>query len=340
MHRQTVTGGKRSEQESAMARPAASRPAGGAAASLLRLQRQVGNRAVVKLVQRHCYEQFDSLAEARDANIYSRTLLTLQERHRIVDHESKRFTDGERDNVLKQNMEAYGRLTDDATGKRLERQDMSVAPHVDHRYPKASGGTNSFKNARVIAAGANLTKGSKTTRHLEEGEQNDDVLAQEPTKALKPYRDLDDSEFTIYRYGLFSADQKALILQANEDYYGTLTSDTTGEELERADPRRIAQVDHILDKGSGGCSFYFNAQVISSSSNASKSGLRGADEEREEKSDYDRGTTTLRQYFEGRPASKKRKEPEPKSPPSSRTRSRTKGKDEGTGTTNKKRRLV
>jgi hypothetical protein len=274
-----------------------------AAAFVLDVQRLSGNQAVLgmlrrayagptsgvmpSVVQRHCFEQFATYAEAKAANPYADEHLDDQADERITNHVGEGFGLAERANIKQTNKDGHaGKLTSDRDGAELHDQDVSKTPHVDHRFPASRGGTNRYANARVMPANENISKGQK----LE--------LDREPDAPLAPYRLLLDFG-TRGKGWPFSADQKREIYSANRAHYSSdkITSDVDGKtKLERYDSSTVADIDHIQAKSDGGCNYYFNAAVIAKDKNIAKSGTRGAENPNDEL-DWKLGETTLKKYF-------------------------------------------
>jgi 5-methylcytosine-specific restriction endonuclease McrA len=263
------------------------------AAAILRLQHAVGNRAVSRLIQRHCYEQFGSYADAKAANIYSQALLDDQKDDKIQKHERAKFSGGEIFKILNVNKAASGRnaiVSDNDASRVLTRQDLNKTPHVDHRFPKSKGGTNSFRNARIISAKENIAKSATTD------------LEGVPDEALDPYKALDDTNVVIQKFGEFTTEQKSAIYLANERHYGKLKSDSNKAELGRIDSSAVPHIDHVIPKSGGGCNFYFNASVLPADENIDKGGVRKRFGRRgefdDESGDYATGEMTLEEYYE------------------------------------------
>jgi 5-methylcytosine-specific restriction endonuclease McrA len=267
------------------------------AAAILRLQHAVGNRAVSRLIQRHCYEQFGSYADAKAANKYSQALLDDQKDDKIQKHERAKFSGGDIFKILNVNKAASGRnaiVSDRDASKVLTRQDLDKTPHVDHRFPKSKGGTNSYKNARIISAKENIAKSATTD------------LKGVPDEALDPYKALDDTNVVIQKFGEFTPEQKSAIYLANEMHYGKLKSDSTKAELGRIDSSAVPHIDHIVPKSEGGCNYYFNASVLPADVNIDKGGMRKKfgklGEFYDESGDYEIGEMTLEKYYEKKQA--------------------------------------
>jgi 5-methylcytosine-specific restriction endonuclease McrA len=158
-----------------------------------------------------------------------------------------------------------GQITSDSDGSDLFLQDTNTTPHVDHRYPKSKGGSNSYTNAAVIPAKANIAKSDKLD------------LGSEPDTALPPYLGLHDPP-GLMKGKDFSKDQKTAIYKANVTYYGKgdIVSDNDGRtRLEPHDSAEVPHIDHITPKSTGGSNYYFNARVISAEENIKKGGQRG-----------------------------------------------------------------
>lgn len=266
-------------------------PAGGPAvaltpSALMALQRSAGNRAVAEVLtaQRHCYSAYDSYAEAKKANAYSHELLDLQ-KGRINQYERKLFKPDQIKRILDVNREENrGSIRSDVPPRiKLRRQKMAVVPHVDHRYPKSRGGTNSFANAAVLPAGENISK------------SNSLLLATEPVTPLPPYATLDDNAYTVGHYRDYAADQKKEIYKANRAHNaGVVRSDTPARKvLTNVDISKVPHVDHVLARSDGGCAFYFNAAVLPGDKNIAKGGVRGADND----TDFEVGEMTLKKYY-------------------------------------------
>jgi 5-methylcytosine-specific restriction endonuclease McrA len=212
-------------------------------------------------------EDYGSWDEATDANKYSEALLGRQRTHPLRRHIGLPFTEQERQNVLRINRTDNGGVlrSDDPPHHRLYVRDTSLIPHVDHRYPRVSGGTNSYANAMVLSGHANMVKNATPT------------LKREPDKPLKQYEELWRDEGPVTRFAKFSAEQREAILDANRDYWGVgaIVDDADGETvLEDPDPERVPQVDHITPQSDGGSTYYFNAAVIGGSANSRKGGKR------------------------------------------------------------------
>lgn len=219
-----------------------------------------------QFIQRNRPEDFKSYEEAKKANKYSQELLDGQAKDKLEDHIGKGFTSEEIKNIYKVNKKVDNKIHSDSDGRELKRQDTSTTPHVDHRFPKAKGGTNSFRNAAVLSAKSNISKSDKTTE-----------IKQEPSESLKPYKDLDDSNHTIEKRREFSAEQKKDIYKANINYYkkGGIISDEDGKtSLTGFDSSKVPHVDHITPKSDEGSSYYFNAQILAANENIKKGGVK------------------------------------------------------------------
>lgn len=253
----------------------ASTPAALGPADVLALQRSVGNRMTGRIlsqrpsgdsaahVQRHCFDKYDTYDEAKQANPYSKKLLSSQKSSPISAHFQQGFQPIAAA-ILEINMGKNATYHSDTDPTQpLYLQDMEVTPHVDHRFPKSKNGTNSFKNARVISASDNITKGNKV-----------DTVA-EPNKALKPYQALSDEGFVIGPQRNFTPEQKNLIYAANKAYYGagSVVSDLDKvTKLAGNDSSEVAHIDHIMPRSGGGCNYAFNAAVLPADENISKGG--------------------------------------------------------------------
>ncbi|MFN8528712.1 MAG: hypothetical protein U0670_08890 [Anaerolineae bacterium] len=265
-------------------------------AAVLALQRTIGNRAVSKLIQRNRPEEFESFEEAKNATPSSRDLLDEQADDTLDEHIGKPFKAEEINAIYESNTSGYddGEIHSESDGETLYLQDTGTTPHVDHRFPKARGGSNSFTNAAVIPASANISKSDKTE------------LSAEPTKALPPYKNLDESNYTIGGFMNFNANQKKDIYTANKLYYssstkvkpgdrGKVISDDDGKTpLEGYDSSQVPHIDHITPKSDEGSSFYFNAAVLSAAENTSKGGVKG---KRKERYDWLELQMTLEEYY-------------------------------------------
>ena len=252
---------------------------------------QQGSGATGGVVQLERPEDFTTYEEAKNFNAYSRAHLDEQENDLLREHIGKSFTADERDNIYATNEQANrGQLSSDSDGTALTRMDSSTVPHVDHRFPKSKGGSNSYTNAAVIPALENIQKSDKVD------------LAAEPMVALAPYRKLKDPP-GVMRGADFSAEQKQRIYDANIAHYrarggnGWIVSDADKRtRLERSDSADLPHVDHITPKSDDGSNYYFNAKVISAEENIQKGGVRariGTDRE-ERYDDLELGLTLPR----------------------------------------------
>jgi hypothetical protein len=297
--------------ERVAAGPAAGTPV--AAAGLLGLQRAVGNRAVARLLQRslvppavlqrHCYEEYATFAQARRANPYSEKHLDTQKNDPIDRHERRGFDPNQRAAIIQTNKDDHGgRIISDADGAtELFELDVATTPHIDHRFPSQKGGSNSFMNARVLSAAENLAKSSNAT----------DLAADpaNPGDALPQYQGLAATyPGSVGRYGRFSAEQREAIKAANRAHNGgTLKSDVSGAALGGGDSSTLAHIDHIKPKSRRGCNYYFNAQVIPADANITKSNLLEGETKRrsqfvsveneDEISDDEVGRMSLEKYY-------------------------------------------
>lgn len=244
------------------------------------------------VVQRNSFEDYDTYEEAKDATTYSKALLDKQKDDRIEDHFQKRFDPEQQEKIYKANKRHYGGediISDLDQSTVLVKQDTKLVPHIDHRFPKSRGGSNSHANAAVLPAEGNIKKSNK----LE--------LSEEPTTPLAPYKYMGlTTPFADNKVGTFrefSSEQRAQILSDNRLYYdkGSPVSDVDGKtKLARYDTTRIPHIDHITAKGEGGTNFYFNAAVLPASSNMIKSGKKG----RQFDLSYAVGNMTLKEYYE------------------------------------------
>ncbi|WP_210437186.1 hypothetical protein [Oxynema aestuarii] len=243
------------------------------------------------VIQRYSYSDFATYKDAKNATIYSKELLDEQKKHTIGEHSQKLFTSDQASKIYEVNKKYYkdGKIhsDDESDPKILEKQDTTITPHIDHRFPKSKGGTNSFANAAVISARDNISKNNKTDQK------------KEPVTSLPAYKDLlkEEENFKIGRYQEFTQAQKDLIYQANKKYYGqnSIISDNDGiTPLNGLDSSRVPHIDHITAKSEGGTNFYFNAQVLPANTNIKKSGKRGKPYD----GDWDIEEFTLEQYYQ------------------------------------------
>ena len=69
----------------------------------------------------------------------------------IADHVGRAFSQAQRNKIYQTNEDANGgQLTSDTDGNHLTLAPSSLVPHVDHRFPKSAGGSNSYANAAVL----------------------------------------------------------------------------------------------------------------------------------------------------------------------------------------------
>ncbi|MDD5033796.1 MAG: DUF4157 domain-containing protein, partial [Methylococcaceae bacterium] len=229
------------------------------------------------LAQRYRPSDFSDYEEAKDANPYSREYLDTQKGDTLDTHIGKEFSGTERNNIYTKNIEENGGddiHSDIAPYAALYLQDTSTTPHVDHRYPKSKGGSNSFSNAAVIPADKNIAKSDK----LE--------LEEEPKDALDPYASLDDGDYVIGVGRNFNDAQKKEIYDANRKYYREEGFDLANDEAMSDDPNdddlvlsghdssQVPNVDHITPRSDHGTNYYFNAQVLPADENIQKGGVR------------------------------------------------------------------
>jgi hypothetical protein len=235
----------------------------------------VQNLAGVGVVQRNGIDDFETYKDAKKATIYSEALLDTQKDDPINDHFQKGFDSGQQREIYDTNKAHYDTedqdIISDADGTtKLIKQNTDLVPHIDHRFPKSRGGSNSHFNAAVLPAKGNIKKSNK----LE--------LEGEPATPLEPYKLLaTSSAFAPHKVGAFrdfSSEQRAEILSMNRMFYdkGSPVSDVDGKtKLARYDTTRTPHIDHITAKGEGGTNYYFNASVLPASSNIQKSGRKG-----------------------------------------------------------------
>ncbi len=254
--------------------------------------RAAQNRMGVEVVQRYGIEDFDTYEEAKEATIYSKALLDEQKDDPINDHFQKKFDSGQQTQIYEANKAYYevDEIVSDADGETvLKKQNTKLVPHIDHRFPKSRGGTNSYLNAAVLPAEGNIKKSNK----LE--------LTEEPTTPLEPYRLLAvSSAFASSKVGTFrefSQEQRAEILSHNKSHYDSTSpvSDVDGKtKLAKYDTTRIPHIDHITAKSEGGTNYYFNASVLPASTNMQKSGRKG----RQFDINAEIGEMSLAKYYE------------------------------------------
>ena len=256
---------------------------------LVHVLQQRGDPGPVGVVQLHRPEDYSSYAEAKDTNKYSRKLLDKQRTSKLASRVGKPFTPAQRNLIYDVNEEASGgQLTSDADGRNLYRQDTDATPHVDHRFPKSKGGTNSYANAAVLPAKVNIQKSDNLVE-----------LSADPDVALPAYQGLVDPPQGVMRGKDFSKEQRDAIYAANMAHYGrgSIVSDDDGATLlAKWDSSEVANVDHIFPRSAGGSSFYFNATVISAQENIQKGGERG-NPDPAEFYDYAELQMTLEQYY-------------------------------------------
>jgi 5-methylcytosine-specific restriction endonuclease McrA len=252
------------------------------------LQQRGGPAGAAGAVQLFRPENFKTLDEAKDRTTqYSKALLHEQLHDKLGQHIGKEFTAAEREKIYRVNKGRTKDIRSDVDKKILHRQDLDKTPHVDHRYPKSLGGSNSYKNAAVLPARVNLAKSAKVR------------LKRPPTQPLAPYRDLVDPD-VVETHREFSAEQRRAIYQANKDYYGVgqLVSDHDKKtRLEPYDSEQVPHIDHITPRSSGGSSYYFNARVVSAATNLDKGGQRGGSQG-ENKYGYDERRMTLGEFID------------------------------------------
>ncbi|MEM8639199.1 MAG: hypothetical protein AAGG51_10345 [Cyanobacteria bacterium P01_G01_bin.54] len=234
-------------------------------------------------------EDFNSYKDAEAATIYSQKLLKKQKSDTLEEHIGAPFTTEEINAIYTVNRDQSkdNEIHSDSNKNLLKKQDTKVTPHVDHRFPKAKGGSNSFTNAAVLSAASNIAKSDKGK------------IKQEPDNPLKPYKNLKDSDHNIIAGGEFSAAQKKEIYEANKAYYGKgkIVSDEDGKtELEQYDSSSVPHVDHITPKSKEGSSYFFNAQVLSAEDNIQKGGSRK--KKRTERYGWLESQMTLEEYYQ------------------------------------------
>jgi len=257
---------------------------------LVHVVQQRGAPGPAEVVQLNRPEDYANYAEAKNANMYSRALLDRQRGDTLEAHVGKAFTSAERDRIYAVNKGGTTQITSDTDDSNLYLQDTDVTPHVDHRFPKSKGGSNSYTNAAVLPAKLNIQKSDQLD------------LTKEPDLALPPYRKLVDPVNGVMAVKDFSQDQKKAIYKANIAYYGqgSIVSDHDEvTELEKWDSSEVPHVDHISPKSAGGSSFYFNAKVISAEENVQKGGERGGTGG-EADYDYFELNMTLTEYYKNK----------------------------------------
>lgn len=259
------------------------------------LQQQAATSA--GLVQCFRPEDFNSLDEAQDTPYGEYLYKQLDDP--ISKHVGQPFSPAQRNNIYDTNVRNHkGKLRSDTDpGQELFLQNTDETPHVDHRFPKSAGGSNSFANAAVLSAATNISKGNRIT------DVDHDPA---PAEALAPYQHFgthpQQYPSTVGNGRLFSNDQRTAIYNANRQYYndGEIHSDLPGHEtLFGNDSSQIPHVDHITPKVDGGTNYYFNARVISAEENLEKG---GGDRPpigfgRKERYDYPVSEMNLVEYF-------------------------------------------
>lgn len=236
---------------------------------LITQMQTIRSAATAPVVQRNCFQDFSSYSQAKNATIYSKALLDEQKDDPIKQHFQKNFDNNQQYKIYDVNKKHYSRneIISDSDGTTpLVKADSDTVPHIDHRFPKSQGGTNSFNNAAVLSASKNMAKSNKL------------VIGKEPDKPLAPYVNLKDNNYNIGFAKGFSANQRQDILNANTNYYGQgcPVSDEDGTtKLGKYDTTQIPHVDHIKAKSEGGSNYYFNAMVLPASENIEKSGKKG-----------------------------------------------------------------
>jgi 5-methylcytosine-specific restriction endonuclease McrA len=227
---------------------------------------QRGGGTTEGVVQRKRPEEFKTYQEAKNFNAYSKAHLDEQGSDPLSAHVGQPFGPTERKNIYATNEARNGgQLTSDSDPLRtLTRLDSTVVPHVDHRFPKSQGGTNSYTNARVISAEENIRKSDKRE------------LSKEPVKALAQYSKLKDPSQGVMKGADFSAEQKNKIYEANIKHYGdgSIHSDSDASKLERSDSSELPHVDHVTPKSDYGTNYYFNAKLIAADENIKKGGVK------------------------------------------------------------------
>lgn len=256
----------------------------------------VQNSVKIGVVQRMGIDDFETYNDAKDFNIYSRALLDTQKNDPINKHFQKKFDANQQREIYRVNQEHYGKgsiISDDDGETILIKQNTDLVPHIDHRFPKSRGGSNSYLNAAVLPAKGNIKKSNK----LE--------LEEEPGKPLEPYKYLAlSSAFAPSKVGAFrdfTSEQRSEILSANRLHYdkGSPVSDVDGKtKLARYDTSHTPHIDHMTPKGEGGTNYYFNANVMPASDNIEKSGRKG----RQFDINAEIGEMSLKKYYERKAA--------------------------------------
>jgi hypothetical protein len=221
-------------------------------------------------------EHFDTLDEAQNTP-YGEFLYT-QMNDPLSRHVDKPFSSTQRNNIYKANeYNNHGQLRSDTSpDQELFPVNTDETPHVDHRYPKSAGGSNSYANAAVLSAATNISKGNRPT---------DITHDPDATEALAPYQHFQQHPQAypgnVGVGMLFSQAQRDAIYAANRQYYqtqlpdpqGEIHSDSAGHEaLFGNDSSQIPHIDHITPKAQNGTNYYFNARVISAEENIQKGG--------------------------------------------------------------------
>jgi len=241
------------------------------------------------VIQRYGIDDFDTYSEAKKATIYSRAMLDRQTGP-IENYFKQKFNAQQQDAIYDTNIEHYGQdeiISDEDGRTELVKQDTELVPHIDHRFPKSQGGSNSYVNAAVLAAKANMIKGARLT------------VTQEPDVPLAPYATLHNSAAFRGKVGRgrgFTTEQRNAILAANKNYYGKGTPVSDADQktkLAKFDTSHIPHIDHITPMSEGGTNFYFNAAVVPASSNIEKGGAKG----RAPDIDHEIGKLSLKAYY-------------------------------------------
>jgi len=266
------------------------------------LQQQAATPA--GMVQCSRPEDYKSLAEAQNTPYGEHLYEQLDDP--ISKHVGQPFSPAQRNNIYATNARDHnGELhSDTRPGQELFPQNTDETPHVDHRFPKSAGGSNSSANAAVLSAATNISKGNRIT------DINHDPA---PAEALAPYQYFSTHPqqypSTVGTGLLFSKYQRDAIYDANRRHYngiyndGEIHSDLAGHEaLFGGDSSQIPHVDHITPKVDGGTNYYFNARVISAEENLEKGGgdRPSIGFGRKERYDYPESEMTLPEYFDYR----------------------------------------
>jgi len=260
-------------------------------------------RAATSADMVQCYrpEDFKNLDEAQNTPYGEHLYEQLDDP--ISEHVGQPFSAGQRNKIYTTNARGHhGELHSDTPPEQeLFLQNTDETPHVDHRFPKSAGGSNSFANAAVLSAATNISKGNRITDIHHDPAQ---------AEALAPYQYFwthpQQYPSTVGTGRLFSNDQRSAIYDANRHYYDAIYnddeihSDLPGHEaLFGNDSSQIPHVDHITPKVDGGTNYYFNARVISAEENLEKG---GGDRPqigfgRKERYDYPVSEMNLVEYF-------------------------------------------